>query len=101
MYLLSYIVPLLLSAPYCASRSVQVRPQRRSHVVSIDEKTPVKAGVPLEAFVSFSIEFAFFPDYAGNSSNPNTFSNNLLDNIGDLAGTKPYIRVGGNTQDYA
>ena len=32
---------------------------------------------------------------------PNTFSNNLLNNLGHLTGTKPYIRVGGNTQDYA
>ncbi len=37
----------------------------------------------------------------GNSSWPNTFSNNLLNNLGNLTGTKPYIRVGGNTQDYA
>ncbi|KAH8156926.1 hypothetical protein CIB48_g11321 [Xylaria polymorpha] len=29
------------------------------------------------------------------------FSNNLLNNLGYLTGTKPYIRVGGNTQDYA
>jgi hypothetical protein len=32
---------------------------------------------------------------------PNHFSNNLLNNIGRLTGTKPYVRVGGNTQDYA
>jgi hypothetical protein len=38
---------------------------------------------------------------AGNISSPNTFSNNLLQNIGQLTGTRPYIRVGGNTQDYA
>ncbi|KAI1342906.1 glycoside hydrolase family 79 protein [Xylariaceae sp. FL0016] len=56
---------------------------------------------PLEGFVSFSIEFSSFPDFAGNTSNPNEFSNNLLDNLGNLTGTKPYIRVGGNTQDYA
>lgn len=37
----------------------------------------------------------------GNNSHPNTFSDNLLNNIGALIGTKPYIRVGGNTQDYA
>lgn len=37
----------------------------------------------------------------GNKSIPNDFSNNLLDNIGSIAGIKPYIRVGGNTQDYA
>ncbi|KUI70104.1 Beta-glucuronidase [Cytospora mali] len=54
-----------------------------------------------EAFVSYSIEFSSFPDFAGNNSSPNTYSDNLLNNIGDLHGTKPYIRVGGNTQDYA
>jgi hypothetical protein len=37
----------------------------------------------------------------GNNSSPNKFSNNLLNNLGNLTGTKPYIRVGGNTQDYA
>lgn len=29
------------------------------------------------------------------------FSYNLLKNLGDVMGTNPYIRVGGNTQDYA
>jgi len=79
---------------------------------------PTGASEPIpEAFVSYSIEFAFFPDFAGgvschcqmflflhaigNISHPNTFSYNLLTNIGHLAGTNPYIRVGGNTQDYA
>lgn len=39
--------------------------------------------------------------YLGNKSTPNVFSDNLLNNLGRLSGTKPYIRVGGNTQDYA
>ena len=39
--------------------------------------------------------------HTGNLSAPNEFSNNLLNNLGNLTGTKPYIRVGGNTQDYA
>ncbi|KAI1774726.1 glycoside hydrolase family 79 protein [Hypoxylon cercidicola] len=56
---------------------------------------------PLGGFISYSIEFSSFPDFAGNTSNPNNFSNNLLENLGSLAGIKPYIRVGGNTQDYA
>ncbi|KAI1766682.1 glycoside hydrolase family 79 protein [Hypoxylon sp. FL1150] len=56
---------------------------------------------PLDGFISYSIEFASFPDFAGNISNPNDYSNNLLENLGSLAGIKPYIRVGGNTQDYA
>lgn len=61
--------------------------------------TPSNAGDPLlQSFVSYSIEFAFFPDYAGNASYPNDFSNNLLESISAFSGTKPYIRVGGNTQ---
>lgn len=61
----------------------------------------VNASQPLDGFISYSIEFSSFPDFAGNKSVPNEFSNNLLDNLGALAGIKPYIRVGGNTQDYA
>lgn len=82
-------------------------------------KRPVNASEPIpESFVSYSIEFSSFPDFAGektlllprtpthkltpgNLSHPNTFSDNLLNNLGALQGTKPYIRVGGNTQDYA
>ncbi|KAI2638368.1 glycoside hydrolase family 79 protein [Xylaria nigripes] len=60
-----------------------------------------KPGPSVENFVAFSIEFASFPDFAGNLSHPNKYSNNLLENLGHFAGMKPYIRVGGNTQDYA
>jgi len=57
------------------------------------------AGEPvLESFVSFSIEPAFFPDFAGNTSAPNVLSRNLLEQIGDLQGSLPNVRVGGNTQ---
>ncbi|KAF2671224.1 hypothetical protein BT63DRAFT_349935, partial [Microthyrium microscopicum] len=53
------------------------------------------------AFVSYSIEWANFPDYAGNKSTPNLFSETLLNNIAAQQGVKPVIRVGGETQDYA
>ena len=57
------------------------------------------AGEPvLESFVSFSLEFAFFPDFAGNTSAPNTFSRNLLEGLGEFQGSLPDVRVGGNTQ---
>jgi len=87
--------------------------------IKLSAAAPKDASDPIpEAFVSYSIEFASFPDFAGmspayqphqltmlicsgNNSSPNTFSNNLLNNLGNLTGTKPYIRVGGNTQDYA
>ena len=52
----------------------------------------------LKNFVSFSIELAFFPDFAGNKAKPNTFTNNLLEELGKWQGGKPNIRVGGNTQ---
>jgi len=55
----------------------------------------------LNSFMSYSIEFSSFPDFAGNKSNPNTYSDILLQNIADIIGSKPHIRVGGNTQDYA
>ncbi|KAK8132786.1 glycoside hydrolase family 79 protein [Apiospora kogelbergensis] len=74
--------------------------QVRRLAISIDS-TDIKSGTPLDGFVSYSIEFASFPDFAGNKSSPNTFSDNLLNNIGYLQGDKPYIRVGGNTQDFA
>lgn len=47
---------------------------------------------------SFSIEFAYFADYAGNHSQPNTFSKALLQNFKDITGVYPKVRVGGTTQ---
>lgn len=69
--------------------------------VHIPDHAPSTAGVPLENFVSFSIEFSYFPDFAGNATHPNTFSNNLLENIAHYSGAKPYVRVGGSSQDNA
>ncbi|GJN67409.1 glycoside hydrolase family 79 protein [Purpureocillium lilacinum] len=73
-------------------------------VVAADTyNVPAKAnplGEPFDGFVSYSLEFSSFPDFAGNKSHPNTFSGNLLANLARLS-TTPYIRVGGNTQDYA
>jgi hypothetical protein len=72
----------------------------RSHI-EVLSTPPASARVPLQPFVSYSIEFSSFPDFAGNLSHPNTFSNNLLDNLASFTGIKPLIRVGGNTQDFA
>ncbi|KAJ5692588.1 Glycoside hydrolase superfamily [Penicillium macrosclerotiorum] len=70
--------------------------------VTVNKNVPQSAGAAILApFVSFSIEFSSFPDFAGNKSKPNGFSNQLLDNLADLQGVKPHIRVGGNTQDFA
>ena len=64
-------------------------------VYRLSASAPASVGAPLlDAFVSYSIEFASFPDFAGNKSAPSKFSDALLSNLGHLTGTKPYIRVG-------
>jgi len=67
--------------------------------IAVESSPPPDANRPLEHFLSYSIEFSSFADFAGNLSTPNTYSNNLLDSIAHYAGSKPLVRVGGNTQD--
>ena len=47
---------------------------------------------------AISIEFCYFPDYAGNRTHPNTYTRNLLENFRRITGTPPLVRVGGTTQ---
>ncbi|CAI6333923.1 unnamed protein product [Periconia digitata] len=63
---------------------------------SLDDTTAV--ALP-ESYLSYSFEFGFFPDFAGNASSPNNFSINLLASLAELQGSAPILRVGGNTQD--
>jgi hypothetical protein len=68
-------------------------------VITLSATPPVGASAPIgPAFVSFSVEWASFPDFAGNLSHPNIYSSNLLGNIAAYQGVMPYIRVGGVTQ---
>nr|OQO23824.1 hypothetical protein B0A51_08146 [Rachicladosporium sp. CCFEE 5018] len=70
-----------------------------SDCIDVKFGPPSGANSPLEHFLSYSIEFSSFVDFAGNASNPNAYSDNLLSSIAHYAGSKPLIRVGGNTQD--
>jgi hypothetical protein len=82
--------------------SGSLRLARAATPIQLSISPPSNASAPIrESFVSFSIEFSSFPDFAGNNSHPNGFSYNLLNNLDELQGSKPIIRVGGNTQDYA
>lgn len=47
---------------------------------------------------SFSIEFSYFPDHAGNKTHPKEFSKNLLESLGKITDVPPIVRVGGTTQ---
>ncbi|KAI9684330.1 MAG: hypothetical protein M1820_010889 [Bogoriella megaspora] len=53
------------------------------------------------AFQSYSIEFSYMADYAGNDSYPNEFSKRMLQNLYDISGAYPIIRAGGSTQNRA
>ncbi|KAF2169012.1 glycoside hydrolase family 79 protein [Zasmidium cellare ATCC 36951] len=92
---------MALSKSLAAIIPLAVGGQHGGPIISVRGSPPAGAGIPCEGFVSYSIEFSSFVDFAGNTSNPNVFSDNLLNNIGRISGTKPHIRVGGNTQDYA
>ena len=60
---------------------------------------PSNAATITSPFVSYASEFNFFNEYSGDDvSGANDFSYNLLKNIGDVLGTMPYWRVGGNAQ---
>ena len=65
---------------------------------SVDVLLPTSA--PVTQFAGFGIEFSNIFSFTGTSSSPNTFSQNLLKNLANLAGPIP-VRVGGNTQDYS
>lgn len=88
-------------AATCTAFAVPSEPSTYPDTITVPANPPENAGVPLQPFVSYSIEFSSFPDFAGNFTHPNTFSNNLLNNLANLTGIKPLIRVGGNTQDFA
>ncbi|KAI0972266.1 hypothetical protein F4678DRAFT_56120 [Xylaria arbuscula] len=53
------------------------------------------------AYVSYSVEFSFMADYAGNDTHPNLFSKQAVQNLYDISGAYPIIRAGGSTQNSA
>jgi hypothetical protein len=69
-------IPLLLSAVVVAAVPTVV--ERDSLPISVSKDTPDNAGAAvLHPFVSFSIEFAFFPDYAGRSKQSHAMNKRL------------------------
>jgi hypothetical protein len=94
-----FLLATSLIAVSCSS--IPSKPTTNSTHITVPKSPPANVGVPLQPFVSFSIEFSSFPDDAGNLSHPNNFSNILLDNLAQFTKLKPLIRVGGNTADLA
>lgn len=90
--------------PFIASSVILFRPAAGQPLTQTQQDINIPTGpdnsvdpVPND-LQSFSLEFAYFPDFAGNTSHPNEFSKTLLGNLRDITGTPPVIRVGGTTQ---
>lgn len=47
---------------------VLANPVPANKPISIDSNAPPDAGVPLESFVAYSIEFSSFPEFAGKTN---------------------------------
>ncbi|KAJ5365473.1 hypothetical protein N7517_008359 [Penicillium concentricum] len=72
----------------------------QSHPIAIPDISKDSSPVSRD-LQSFSLEFAYFPDFAGNKSHPNEFTKALLDNFEKITGVLPKVRVGGTTQDHS
>lgn len=84
-------LPLLAMAMFLGAGHCQHGPLRIPPIPKNSSQIP-------NDLQSVSIEFAFFPDYAGNKTQPNHFSKNLLHNLKTITGMAPKVRVGGTSQ---
>ncbi|KAH8590030.1 hypothetical protein B0O99DRAFT_522066 [Bisporella sp. PMI_857] len=93
-------------ASYVSSSS-SLRPifnatQLTHEIVTFDTQAVRDAAVPFSrSLLGLSIEFCYITTYLGDVNQPNMLSFQLLQNIQNLIGSPPRIRVGGNTQDVA
>lgn len=95
----SFIASIVLLRPVAGYPLTEARAQAQDqHDLNIPDSPDHNTDPILNNLQSFSLEFSFFPDFAGNNSHPNEFSKTLLDNLKDITGTPPVIRVGGTTQ---
>lgn len=64
--------------------------------------TQASPAVPIsKQIASLSIEFCYIIDYLGDVEGSNKLSKRLLQNVQDISGLPPLIRIGGHTQDAA
>jgi hypothetical protein len=63
-------------------------------------QVPASASLPIDnSYLSLMIDSQFWPDYGGNKSHPNTFTNALVANLAGKKGSPLEIRVGGTSGD--
>lgn len=88
------ILPRVICAPLSADTSV-------GNVVRLTYQANSHAKPIAKDIAALSIEFCYITDYLGDIDHPNSLSRVLLQNIEDIAGAPPVIRIGGHTQDGA
>jgi hypothetical protein len=91
---LLFILPGVICGPLSASNSVE-------NVVTLSYQGNNHARPIAKDIAALSIEFCYITDYLGDIDLPNSLSRVLLQNIEDIAGAPPVIRIGGHTQDAA
>ncbi|KAJ5910754.1 uncharacterized protein N7473_000057 [Penicillium subrubescens] len=91
---LLFILPGVICGPLSASNSVE-------NVVTLSYQGNNHARPIAKDIAALSIEFCYITDYLGDIDYPNSLSRVLLQNIEDIAGAPPVIRIGGHTQDAA
>ncbi|KFZ04341.1 hypothetical protein V501_09191, partial [Pseudogymnoascus sp. VKM F-4519 (FW-2642)] len=84
---------LLLSRALCSPLAITV--------VNLSAQANSAARPIPKDMAALSIEFCYAKDYLGDVDSPNVLSLNLLQNIEDIVGNPPIIRLGGHTQDAA
>lgn len=69
-----------------------------SYTVSAPSSVPTDAaGIVDHSFHSWACAVHWWPDYAGNNSDPNLFSRSIVKAIAEKVGVMPHIRVGGTS----
>jgi len=72
--------------------------QTSSINITVSVTAPTAATQVAPSLIGLSIEQDRWTDWAG-FDNENQFFFNVLENLKDLSGEPPYIRIGGNSQD--
>jgi hypothetical protein len=93
----SFLCLLLFLSSLANGNAVAKSPES----IKLSSKASSSAAPISKTIASLSIEFCYIADYLGDVDAPNHLSLRLLQNIQDLTGQPPIIRIGGHTQDVA
>lgn len=85
-----------LAASLLGSRALVNRQANTETTIQLPTSKPAWAEHLSPQLAAFSIEMDRWPDWAGYAvGKPNTYTNQLLQNLGERTGMMPYLRVGG------